>query len=567
MEWLVHILREYPSIPILLTIGLGFLLGRISFRGLSLGAVPAVLLVGVIIGQLDISVGPPLKSLFFLIFLFSIGYKCGPRFASSLTRSGLMQIVFALIINIIGFLTCFVIAKILAYNPGIASGLYAGSQTTSPVIGIAIETISTLSIGAEQKDSWLNLVAVCYAVTYLYGTIGAVWILGSIGPRLLGGLDKVRGQAKELEEQLRFSARDLDPAIRSGDQPIVFRAYRACEETFSKSCNVGELEQRLHHADPWVFVERIRKSDGTVLEGVPELDIACGDIIVLSGRHEFFVDDKSWLGAEVYDHELMNFAIDRTRVMVTKKTANLTLEQLKDQPFMYGVLIESITSDDGVKLPLLPKMTLHNGYMITLQGQSTKVRQAVERIGIEERPTNTTDLAFLCLAITLGAFVGALTIHLGNMPIGLSTSGGALIAGIFFGWYRTRHPSMGIIPEASLWLMNNLGLNLFIAVIGIEAGPSFLAGIREVGFMLFVAGFFATSIPLLLAVIIGDRIFKFHPAVNLGCCAGARKTTVGLGAVTSALDSPVPAMGYTMTYAISNTCSIFLGIAMVLLCL
>lgn len=566
MEWLVHILRANPSIPILLTIGAGFLLGRISFRCVSLGPVAAVLLVGVAVGQMGISVGPPLQSFFFLIFLFAIGYKCGPKFAGSLNKSGLLQILFAIIVNILCFLACLIQAKIMSYNAGIAAGMYAGSQTSSPVIGIAVETIRTLGIGAAQKSSWAGMVAVCYAVTYLYGTVGAVWILGAVGPRMLGGIERVRRQTKELEEQLRFSSRNIDPAVGSGDQPIVFRAYSYCPDSPNDISAIAELEERLHRAGAWVFVERVRRSDGTVREAAPDLLVQAGDTIVMSGRHEAFMKGDMRLGDEVYDHDLMNFAIDKTCVMVAKKTAGLTLEQLYSRPWMYGVMIEAITSADGVEIPILPKVTLHNGDMIALQGQAAKVSQAVREIGVEERPTNTTDIAFLCLAIALGAFVGALTIHLGNVPIGLSTSGGALIAGIFFGWYRTRHPSMGLIPEASLWLMHNLGLTLFIAVVGIESGPAFISGIREAGFMLFVIGFFATTIPLLLAIIIGHRIFRFHPATTLGCCAGARKTTAGLGAVTQALDSPVPAIGYTLTYAVSNVCSIFLGIAMVLLC-
>ena len=147
----------------------------------------------------------------------------------------------------------------------------------------------------------------------------------------------------------------------------------------------------------------------------------------------------------------------------------------------------------------------------------------------------------------------------------LSTSGGALIAGLFFGWLRTKRPSAGIIPDSSLWLMNNLGLNMFIAVIGIQSGPTFVSGIKEVGFMLFVIGIVATSLPLLISMFIGHKLFKFHPAINLGCCAGARTTTASLGAITSSLGSSIPAMGYTVTYAIGNTLLILMGVAMVLL--
>ncbi|MDE5831561.1 MAG: hypothetical protein K2H64_00990, partial [Desulfovibrio sp.] len=289
-----------------------------------------------------------------------------------------------------------------------------------------------------------------------------------------------------------------------------------------------------------------------------------GDEVVLSGRHEFIIQDESWIGPEVDDPALLNFSVMKTKVLATKKVSGLTIDQLRAKPFMYGVIIESVSREDGVAIPVLPQVKLQSGDMIGIEGLPQEVRKAAPEIGIEERPTNQTDMIFLCLAIALGSFVGALAIRVGSIPLSLSTSGGALIAGIFFGWWRTRHPSVGMIPEASLWLMNNLGLNMFIAVIGIQAGPTFISGIREVGLMLVVMGFFATSAPLLLSIWIGDKIFKFHPAINLGCCAGGRKTTPGIGAVTSALGSSVPALGYAITYAVSNTCSIFLGVAMVL---
>lgn len=203
--------------------------------------------------------------------------------------------------------------------------------------------------------------------------------------------------------------------------------------------------------------------------------------------------------------------------------------------------------------------------MLTIVGLPQEVKPAARAIGDEVHPTTVTDMVFVSLAIAIGALVGALTLRIGDVPISLSTSGGALIAGLFFGWLRTKHPSTGIIPDSSLWLMNNLGLNMFIAVIGIQCGPTFVSGIEQVGVMLFVMGIVATTVPLLIAMFLGAKVFKFHPAINLGCCAGARTTTASLGAITSSLNSSLPAMGYTVTYAIGNTLLILMGVAMVLL--
>lgn len=565
MDGIIHILRTYPSIPIFLTIGLGFWLGKFSYKGVGLGTVTSVLLIGALVGQLNIPIGAPLKSLFFLIFLFAIGYKCGPQFAGAIRGSGLKQILFAVVVCLLCFATAAVCAKIMGYNAGIAAGLYAGSQTLSPVLGVAADTINGLSLPDDQKKAWIDILPVCYAVTYIYGAIGAVWILGTLGPRMLGGLEKVRRQTRELEEQLSHSALSSDPAFQSGNRPISFRAYKVEADHFSSPQTVKQIEEHFAKLGKRLFVERIRTKDGVIHEADQSLSAGLGDEIVLSGRHEYIVEDESWIGPEIDDPALLNFSVMKTKVMATKKVAGLTVDELRAKPFMYGVILESITREDGAPIPILAQVKINPGDMIAIVGLPQEVRRAAPEIGIEERPTNQTDMIFLCLAIAIGAFVGALTIRFGNVPVSLSTSGGALIAGIFFGWLRTRHPSTGMIPEASLWLMNNLGLNMFIAVIGIQAGPTFVQGARDVGLMLIVMGFFSTSIPLLLAIWIGDKIFKFHPAINLGCCAGGRKTTPGIGAVTSALGSSVPALGYALTYAVSNTCSIFLGVAMVLL--
>ena len=565
MSWFLETFRTYPSIPIFLTIGLGFLLGKLKYKTFSLGTVTSVLLVGVVVGQMNIPIGAPLKSLFFLIFLFAIGYKCGPQFAAALKGQGIKQVIFACVVCVLCLVVTWGCAKIMNYNAAIATGLFSGSQTISAVIGIGTDTIGTLDMPADQKKAWIDLIPVCYAVTYVFGTIGSAWILGNIGPAMLGGLKKVRQQTKELEQCLNHSDTNDDPAFISGNRPIAFRAYKVTADSFSTPQSIAQVEEHFKSLGRRIFVERVRKADGSVSEYAPDVMIARGDEVVLSGRHEFIIGDESWIGPETDDPKLLSFPIEKTRVMVQKKTAGLTVDQLRAKPFMYGVMIRSITRQGGVEIPVLAQTRLMQGDMLVIEGLKQEIGAAAPAIGCEEHPTTATDMVFVALAIAIGAIVGALALRIGKVPVSLSTSGGALIAGLFFGWLRTKRPSAGIIPDSSLWLMNNLGLNMFIAVIGIQSGPTFVSGIKEVGFMLFVIGIVATSLPLLISMFIGHKLFKFHPAINLGCCAGARTTTASLGAITSSLGSSIPAMGYTVTYAIGNTLLILMGVAMVLL--
>ncbi len=565
MSWFVETFRTYPSIPIFLTIGLGFLIGKLKYKTFSLGTVTSVLLVGVLVGQMNIPIGAPLKSLFFLLFLFAIGYKCGPQFASALKGQGIKQVIFACVVCVLCLAVTWGCAKIMNYNAAIATGLFSGAQTISAVIGIGTDTIGTLDMSPEQKKAWIDLIPVCYAVTYVFGTIGSAWILGNLGPAMLGGLKKVRQQTKELEEQLNHSDTSDDPAFINGNRPIAFRAYKVSADHFSTPQTVTQIEDHFKNLGKRLFVERVRNEDGTIAEVSPDLTVRLGDEIVLSGRHEFIIQDESWIGPEIDDAKLLSFPVEKTKVMVMKKAAGMTVDQLRAKPFMYGVMIQSITRQGGIDIPVLAQTKLMQGDMLTIEGLPQEVRLAAPAIGNEEHPTTVTDMVFVSLAIVIGAIVGALTLKIGKVPVSLSTSGGALIAGLFFGWLRTKRPSVGIIPDSSLWLMNNLGLNMFIAVIGIQSGPTFISGIKEVGVMLFVMGIVATSLPLLVSIFLGAKVFKFHPAMNLGCCAGARTTTASLGAITSALNSSLPAMGYTVTYAIGNTLLILMGVAMVLM--
>ena len=565
MSWFVETFRTYPSIPIFLTIGLGFLIGKLKYKTFSLGTVTSVLLVGVLVGQMNIPIGAPLKSLFFLLFLFAIGYKCGPQFASALKGQGIKQVIFACVVCVLCLAVTWGCAKIMNYNAAIATGLFSGAQTISAVIGIGTDTIGTLDMSPEQKKAWIDLIPVCYAVTYVFGTIGSAWILGNLGPAMLGGLKKVRQQTKELEEQLNHSDTSDDPAFINGNRPIAFRAYKVSADHFSTPQTVTQIEDHFKNLGKRLFVERVRNEDGTIAEVSPDLTVRLGDEIVLSGRHEFIIQDEIWIGPEIDDAKLLSFPVEKTKVMVMKKTAGMTVDQLRAKPFMYGVMIQSITRQGGIDIPVLAQTKLMQGDMLTIEGLPQEVRLAAPAIGNEEHPTTVTDMVFVSLAIVIGAIVGALTLKIGKVPVSLSTSGGALIAGLFFGWLRTKRPSVGIIPDSSLWLMNNLGLNMFIAVIGIQSGPTFISGIKEVGVMLFVMGIVATSLPLLISIFLGAKVFKFHPAMNLGCCAGARTTTASLGAITSSLNSSLPAMGYTVTYAIGNTLLILMGVAMVLM--
>ena len=564
MDWITNLLHHYPELAIFITLALGFWIGKFKIKKFTLGTVTSVLLVRVLIGQLKIDISGPLKSVFFLMFLFAVGYSVGPQFFRGLKKEGLPQMLFAAVMCIFCLIAPFLLAKLMGYNAGEAAGLLAGSQTMSAVLGGAEDTIGQMNISDTDKSAMVNVMPVAYAVTYIFGTAGSAWLVSDIGPRLLGGLDYVKKACKELEAKMGNNDESEQPGFMPAARPVTFRAYKISNEWFKEGKSVKQLEEYLDQLGRHLFVERVRINN-VVTNVKPDLVLHTGNEVVLSGRREFVIGEENWIGDEVNDIELLDFPAETLPVLVIhKEYVGKKICYLRNQSFMHGVSVKSIRRA-GINIPVLAATVIDSGDMLELVGMKSEVNKAATTLGYPDRPTNQTDLIFVGIGIFLGGILGSLAIHFGGVPISLSTSGGALIAGLVFGWLRSKHPTFGRIPEPSVWILNNLGLNMFIAVVGITAGPSFVTGLKEVGISLFIIGALATSIPLIIGILMGRYVFKFHPAITLGCTAGSRTTTAALGAVEDAVGSETPALGYTVTYAVGNTLLIIWGVVIVLI--
>lgn len=564
MDWIVDIFRNNQAIPIFLTLGIGFWIGNLKFKSFSLGPVTATLIVGVIMGQMDIEINELVKSLAFMLFLFAIGYNVGPQFFRSLRGDGLKQILFA-VIEVAVCVGCVVgVCSLMGYNKGVTVGMFAGSQTISAVIGVGTDTIRALGLPPDETDKMVSMIPACYAVTYIFGTIGSAWLIANFGPVLLGGLKKVKAETKALEAEMDSKDFAPTPGYDVANRPISFRAYKVEAPYFNKPRSVDEIERHIKGMKHRHFIERLRLK-GEIFDPEPELKVRMGDIVVLSGRRESIVDEAGWIGSEVTDHELLNFTTENLPVTVSKSGADgITIGELKQKEYMRGVLVNKLKRND-ISLPARNHVQLQKGDVITLVGLPQDVAVATPEIGYSDRSTEQTDIVFISLGIAIGCFIGALTVYFDGIPISLSTSGGAILAGLLMGWWRSKHPTFGHIPRSVTWFMDNLGLNLFIAVVGIMAGPTFIEGIKEVGIPLFFIGIVCTAFPIILCIFIGNKIFKFPAAVTLGCVAGGRNAVAALGAIQDSLDSDLPVMGYTVTYAVSSLLLILAGIVVALL--
>jgi putative transport protein len=400
---------------------------------------------------------------------------------------------------------------------------------------------------------------VAYAVSYIWGTIGTGIILSMLGPKLLG-VD-LEAECKRYEKEMSVGA----PAggMQSAYRRVDLRSYRVGDRMPSGT-TVADIESR--HADARIAVLRLRR-DKQIVEATPTTVLQQGDVVAVAGRTEALVDVIGKYGNEVSDPELLDAPAEAVDVVLTNKSYDgKTLIELAKTDFARGVYLNKITRGaTSVNIPILAQTKVYRGDILRIAGPRAFTDQAVKNLGYADRPTTATDMVFVGLGIVVGGLIGALVLPVKGIPITLSTSGGALIAGIIIGWLRGVRPTFGRIPSQTLWFMNSVGLNVFIAVVGLTAGPTFIKGIQEAGFGLFLWGLAATSVPMLLAPLIGKYLFKFDPAINLGCCGGARTSTASVAMVADVAKSDVPMLGYTVPYAVSNTLLTMWGLVIVLM--
>jgi putative transport protein len=560
IDWFFHTLKTYPEIAVFLSLALGYYFGSFTYKGLGLGAVTATLIAAVIIGQIGITVTGPLKPFFFLMFLFAIGYGVGPQFVRGISQDGVPQALFAAVVCVFCLIAPYLAAKFAGYNVGSAAGLYAGSQTISASMGLATDSINRLGLSPDETKKLLDSMPVAYAVTYIFGTVGSAIVLALFGPALLG-ID-LEAACKRYEEK-HGGKKELGGPGTAWNR-FALRAFRVKQggQAVGKSVPAAEAlagEER-------VFIQRIRRGN-EIKEATGDLVIQAGDVLAVAGRREVLVTLAGAGAEEVEDRELLAVPIEGVDVFVTSKQVDgMTLAELANSEKVRGVFLRKITRGaTATDIPILADTKVERGDILTMVGRNQDVAAAIKLLGVADRATDVADVAFIGAAIAIGALLGALVYKIGSVPLTLSTSGGALISGLFFGWLRSVRPTFGRIPSSTVWFMNSVGLNVFIAVVGIASGPGFVAGLKQLGFSLFLWGVFATTVPLILAMYVGKYLFKFDDAIVLGCCSGARTTTASLGMVNDRAKSQIPGLGYTVTYAVGNTLLTIWGMVLVIL--
>ena len=542
---IAELCRNYPQLVIFLALGLGYLIGQVKIKGFSLGATTSVLLVAIALGQMDIAVPDLIKSVSFGLFIFGIGYKVGPQFFGALKSGGLNYLWIALIVAVGSVVTAIVLGRLLHLDVGTIAGMFAGSTTTSAALGTAEGAIRQLSLTPAQQATAVDNIAVAYAITYIFGTAGTILFL-KLYPRLMG--INLQAEAKALESSLKGGASGEEgPGFFTWVNRIGLRSFTVASQALSGK-TVGVIEGLLPKG---MSVEAVRRG-GNVLASGPDTVVNLNDEVSVAGTEKGLVQVAGIVGPEVFDPSAETVTGEVLEVCVlSPAVVGKTLGDLARRKEAHGVFLRRITRQ-GREIPAAAGLEIHKCDVLELVGTKSDVERATKLIGYPERPTFATDLVMVGIGCVLGTLVGLLSVQVAGIPITLGTGGGILVAGLLFGWLRSIHPTFGQIPGGGLWILTNLGLNLFIACVGVGAGAKALTALETSGVSVFLCGAVVAVLPLFLALLFGQFVLKMNPVLLLGSGAGARDITAALLSIQDDAGSSTPALGYAAPYAFAN---------------
>jgi len=564
MEAIFDWFAANPYILLFFVVGGAVLVGKFTVKGYGLGMVAAAIVVGAGLSAWASTYGVKMgldnfaKSLFYYLFMYGVGLRVGPSFINSLKGDGLKFTVLAVFCSVLGLLGAVALSKAFSLPDGAAAGILAGAMTMSAAIGSAEEALKQgvfkLAEGqtAEQVG---GMIALSYGLTYIWGTVGIILICKYL-PRWWG-VDAAAAAKKYEEEK---GVPNVDDAGLTGYRPLALRAYRLTSNEVAGM----KVSAFLRKYPQYKVVNVVRGEEG--LAPADDLTLQKDDVIALGGRLEAMTQNMGLIGPEVPDSKALNIPIDQAEILVTnKEIVGKELQEFRNADFAGQLGLRTIERG-GVSIPIGLNTRIERFDVLYVSGLQAAVNKLAALAGKISRPSTSTDLLTLALGMILGFLIGAITFPLAGSNVGLGNAGGLLVSGIVVSSVVSRLRFFGSTPNAARNILEDLGLVVFIAIVGVNSGAGLISQLTgAVAFYIFLAGFIVTTIPPILVWAIGYHWMKINPAVLMGGVAGARSHSGPAREAAKEIGSSVPWIGFPVGYAVSGVLlTVFGYLAMVL---
>ncbi|WP_285294933.1 aspartate-alanine antiporter [Aureimonas altamirensis] len=554
MEWVHSILTRSPEIALFLSLAGGYALGKVQFGKFQLGGVAGSLLVAVVISQFGATIDNGVKTLLFALFIYAVGFESGPGFFRSLGRQSIREIVLAAVLAVTGLATVIVFARLFGLDKGLAAGVAAGALTQSAIIGTASSALAQLDLAAEEIQRLQGNVAVGYAVTYIFGSFGAIIVCVNILPWLMGR--SIRDDAMKAEAALLAGAQQYGAGESPAVPDLVGRLFRI---DGAAGRSIADIETA---ASSPVSVERVKRN-GSIIGVEPDLILQKDDIVLLVGRRGGVLEGSTSLGPEVPASEGMDVVmVSRDISLTSRDFVGRTVGDIMTttaSALKHGIYVTALKRG-GAPVAIKPDERVEAGDVVTVYGSASDVARVAKAAGTPILPSDKTDFVYHSLGIVAGLLVGLLVLRIGDVPLTLGAGGGALLSGLVFGWYRGRNMAIGNLPLPASTLLRDLGLAGFVAAVGLQSGLQAVSTVRESGISLFLIGVVVTLLPMLITMLVGRYVLKYdNTAIFAGALSGSRSANPAFGEVLDKAGNSIPTASFAITYALANVFLTLLG--------
>lgn len=558
MRWILEHLVAQPFVMLFLVIAGGYALGRVQIKHIGLGSTAATLIIGIAISVVAAGYGIGFEiselasTIFFNLFMFSIGMKVGPQFLSGLRRDAKKFVAIGLFIPLVSIGLMLLVRQLFDLAPGMTAGVFAGANTATPGLGAAQSALTSglakLPEGTTPQEAVANL-STAFAFTYCASVVMFAVLIKL--PDLLG--TNSTQAAKDFEATLR-GGRDAPLPGSTAEffgeaEPITrrVRAYRV-EHDAPVGYSVGELRQLF----PDISIERICRGD-TVMDARDDIVLAHGDVVALFGEVAQLVPVTDRIGPEVAESRALDVGLRTIDVVIShREVVGHSLGALAATSG-HGLYLNALFRA-GDEMPFGPETVLEKGDVLRVTGSKARIA-AIEKIaGTVVRPSLSTDIVTLALGAALGALVGSITVPIGHIVLQLGSAVGLLLVGMGLSILRTRYPAFGgPYPEPARQLIEDLGLNVFVAVLGLNAGTGVVRAVAAGEILPILAACLIVGfVPPILAWFLGHYVLEMNDALLMGAVAGGRCSSPGMRAAQETTHSSVPTISYPATFAISN---------------
>ena len=544
MDWLVNLFTAnsiaHAVLILGLTIALGLLLGRIKFGSVSLG-ITWVLFVGIVLSHFGLGIDPEIchfvKEFGLILFVYSIGLQVGPGFFSSLKEGGVTLNSLAVLIILLGCVTCYTIHLITGEDLTTMIGVLSGAVTNTPGLGAAQQTISdTIADSAETT----NRLATAYAVAYPLGVVGII-----VSMLLIRYLFRIK-----LDREKVLAERSNAPKTVRIDLKV------------SNKGIIGKKIEDIAHITRSKFVVARMIRDGKQEIASGDTELREGDImrVVISNRDVELVQSLIGESVQLDDKEWQTSAsnLEKRRILVTKSGINgkhISDLHIRES---YNVTITRVVRA-GIELVATYELRLQMGDVVVVVGRKNDLDQVAAILGNSVRRLDHPNLLPIFIGIFLGVLLGSIPIMLPGvpLPVKLGLAGGPLVVAILMARYGPNYKLVTFTTNSANMMIREVGISLFLAAVGLGAGEGFVDAIADGGYWWILYGVAITMLPLLITGILARKVFKLDYFSIMGLMSGAMTDPPALAYANSVSTNDRSAVAYATVYPLTMFLRIF----------